>query len=342
MGSEIKTPTLQLRVSNIFNLDNSNLYSSGAWAFKNSSGVTTWAVSDGGLASIGISGTTTYGIAHVVNGTLSGGGTGVGDAQQRFSFGTNLYYSASGSVFKARVNPTNNTLGGAGIECYARTADTSAAIVFLANKTTDTPTTDATLIGLVTHAGAWTFGPGSFAGTHTFNGRVYGQLPAGDNTTYHQFLTSGATVGTEVLRLTRAGLNLTANTTFLTCDWYDHTANGIIGTNGSSAFTISTASDVRLKRDIVSASYGLHTIMALRPVEFKWISQENSPVVKGFIAQEVKEILPESVSVAKSGDLEDAHSLETSTMIPVLVKAIQELSAQLEDAKTRLSLLENK
>lgn len=53
MSSVITTPTLQLRASNIFNIDGTTpIYSAGAWAFKNSSGTVTFSVSDAGTGTI--------------------------------------------------------------------------------------------------------------------------------------------------------------------------------------------------------------------------------------------------------------------------------------------------
>jgi len=66
---------------------------------------------------------------------------------------------------------------------------------------------------------------------------------------------------------------------------------------------------------------GLSEILALRPVEFDWKTGASAKV-KGFIAQEVKTILPESVSITATDKYEDSHLLEMQTMIPVMVKAI--------------------
>ena len=115
--------------------------------------------------------------------------------------------------------------------------------------------------------------------------------------------------------------------------------DGYIQTNGSAVLSIVDVSDERIKKNVKDASYGLKEILALRPVEFQWKNSDNESIVKGFIAQEVKAVLPESVIIKRSGDIEDFHSLETQTMIPVLVKAIQELSSKLDTALSEIELL---
>lgn len=89
------------------------------------------------------------------------------------------------------------------------------------------------------------------------------------------------------------------------------------------SYSFSTASDERLKKDIEELPYGLEHIEALRPVAYKFKKGED--VVKlGFIAQEVKEILPEVVD----GSEETNYGVHYDDVIPVLVKAVQELSAR--------------
>ena len=75
----------------------------------------------------------------------------------------------------------------------------------------------------------------------------------------------------------------------------------------------------------------------LRPRTF---TKNGKPDCKGFIAQEVKLVLPESVGITNANGYEDFHILETQTMIPVLVKAIQELAAQNAQLQSRITALE--
>jgi hypothetical protein len=121
-------------------------------------------------------------------------------------------------------------------------------------------------------------------------------------------------------------------------------ANGSIGAGGSTN-NIYNASDVRLKQNIVPINSGLDKIKALNPVKFNWADgfepNEANKTLLGFIAQEVNEVIPEAIE-SFGGDInlngkliDNPLRVNEKFIIPVLVKAIQELSA-------KVSLLENK
>jgi hypothetical protein len=95
--------------------------------------------------------------------------------------------------------------------------------------------------------------------------------------------------------------------------------------------TFSTWSDVSVKRDIRNSVYGLAEVLSLRPVSFSYIPMgDDAPESLGFIAQEVREVVPEAV--VKLSD--DVLGLTYSTLIPVLVTAVQELSARIQQLES--------
>lgn len=127
--------------------------------------------------------------------------------------------------------------------------------------------------------------------------------------------------------------------------------------------TLTATSDRRRKRNISPSSYGLKEVLKLDPITFQYKKKtvdENAPrLVRnriknpekaaltlaktkknlerqaakehiGFIAQDVRKILPLLVEKEKDQDLLTLNSVE---LIPVLVKAIQELSAEVEELK---------
>ena len=115
--------------------------------------------------------------------------------------------------------------------------------------------------------------------------------------------------------------------------------NASIKTLRCQAGTITSLSDERDKKDIVPLSSGLDFINALRPVSFNWNMRNKEKVGVsdiGFIAQELQEVqkltntvIPNLVNDANPEQLEASYG----KLIPVLVKAIQELSKQVEELK---------
>jgi hypothetical protein len=107
----------------------------------------------------------------------------------------------------------------------------------------------------------------------------------------------------------------------------------------SSTGAYVPVSDQRLKKDITDISYGLSSVMALRPVEYL-MNAETTGAQKhlGFIAQEAQAVIPNSVSEMTGG----MYGMDKTEIVPVLVKAIQEQQALIESLTTRLTALEGK
>jgi hypothetical protein len=97
-------------------------------------------------------------------------------------------------------------------------------------------------------------------------------------------------------------------------------------------------SDIRCKQNVESLSDSLAKIMNLRGVSFNWNNDEltgaNPPenLELGFIAQEVKKVLPDIVSEDNLGRL----SLSYSSLIPLLVESIQQQQRTINEHKKRL------
>ena len=113
-----------------------------------------------------------------------------------------------------------------------------------------------------------------------------------------------------------------------------------------SGSNIYNASDARLKQNIVSIANGLDTICNLNPVKFNWIEgfseSEQGKDMLGFVAQEVQQVLPEAVedfanNTLNIGDttIDNPLRVNEKFIIPVLVKAIQELKAEIELLKSQ-------
>jgi hypothetical protein len=119
--------------------------------------------------------------------------------------------------------------------------------------------------------------------------------------------------------------------------------NGLISVLRCNATTITSLSDARDKKDVKELSAGLEFLKGLKPVEFTWDerAEEGKHDVKdfGFIAQDLKQS-QEDAGLADTLKLiydENPEKLEASygKLIPILVKAIQDLTAKVEALESK-------
>ena len=93
----------------------------------------------------------------------------------------------------------------------------------------------------------------------------------------------------------------------------------------TTATAYNTSSDYRLKQNVEPMVGGLAKLSALAPKTFEFINDPNVKV-DGFIAHEVQAVVPIAVTGEKDG--EEMQGLDHSKLVPVLVAALQELSAK--------------
>ena len=114
------------------------------------------------------------------------------------------------------------------------------------------------------------------------------------------------------------GSSITTSNIFIYGNGNIQNINGVYG----------TISDLRLKENISDARNYLADLLKLRVVKYS-LKEEASAVANklGFIAQEVEQVFPAMVDT----DPNDGNKgIKTSVLIPMLVKAIQELTARVE------------
>ena len=99
---------------------------------------------------------------------------------------------------------------------------------------------------------------------------------------------------------------------------------------GMLANAFQIVSDVRLKDNVVDSKYGLATVLQLRSVEYDKKADGKHDV--GLIAQEVEQVIPEFIHE----DAEGMKSVNYPQMVSVLIKAVQELSAEVNALKAKL------
>jgi hypothetical protein len=158
----------------------------------------------------------------------------------------------------------------------------------------------------------------------------------------HSLYFSNASSGT-LGRLTIGSYNGTTYSTKMTV-LVDGSIGAPTGTN------IYNPSDIRLKQNVTTITDGLNKVMELNPIKFNWIEgfspDEQGKDMLGFIAQEVQNIVPEAVEGFSDGSslivgettVENPLRVNEKFIIPVLVKAIQELKAENDIFKSCLGI----
>jgi len=113
-----------------------------------------------------------------------------------------------------------------------------------------------------------------------------------------------------------------------------------IGTGGSTV-VYNTSSDYRLKDDLGPITAALGRVAALAPKRIRW--KETGHECDGFMAHEVAEVMPELVTGAKDalddGGNIDPQQLDVPGIVPVLVAAVQELSAEVTTLRAEVNAL---
>jgi len=175
----------------------------------------------------------------------------------------------------------------------------------------------------------------AFTGDATASGSFDGSA------NYSQALTlanSGVTAGTYTFstitvdakgRVTSASSNTVSGTSANTANTLvqrDGNGNSYHGTLYAGAFQIS--SDERMKTNIKESSYGLKEILAMNSVQYDKDGRHEI----GLIAQQVEPLMPEFVANGDDG----YKSLNYNNMVSVLIKAVQELTAEVNALKAKL------
>jgi len=119
-------------------------------------------------------------------------------------------------------------------------------------------------------------------------------------------------------------------------DGYTGSSSYWLDVNGTirAVTDVIVSSDIRLKNELPDTVQGLETVDKLRPIKYtlKNDEDENPKTHLGFSAQELLDIVPEVVNT----DDEGYHSVSYGKLVPVLVKAIQELTEEVRELKKKM------
>jgi hypothetical protein len=109
-------------------------------------------------------------------------------------------------------------------------------------------------------------------------------------------------------------------------------ANGVVGSISTSGTLTSynITSDYRLKQDFKDFN-GLDLVSSIKTYDYEW--KADNKRMYGVIAHELAEILPYAVHGEK--DAKEMQSVDYSKLVPIMVKAIQELKLEIEELKNK-------
>ena len=117
------------------------------------------------------------------------------------------------------------------------------------------------------------------------------------------------------------------------CVVYNQANTGVYITNGGTSWTAN--SDETLKTDLTPIADAVAKVNTLRSVTGRYKTDAEGTSRSFLIAQDVKAVLPEAVNTQENGIL----GLQYSDVIPLLVAAIKEQSAQITTLQQQVTAL---
>ena len=256
------------------------------------------------------------------------------------------------AVTGARFNPTLPSATGTGMF-----APTSTSLGFSTNDINRMTISASGKIGIPTISSIAPNIPFQVVHTGTGSSAIFETFTSAGNS-YGPLITAGTNVNDAALRIydqtvtidymfVRGDGNIGISTTTPTQKLHVN-GNALIASVGTASASnaalyitntgiLSTnASDVNKKHNVRNLPYGLSTINNLKPVAFEWNETDETDI--GFIAQDIENIIPESVITNWDSEL----IFRQEKIVPILVKAIQEQQALIKALEQRILTLENK
>lgn len=295
-------------------------------------------VDGGGLFTTAIYGKSTGGNAVVgsssgVVGSVYGFNDGSGPAVQGISSGSGPGVACSGPF---RWGAYTYSQPDGGTDKYLRNDGQWGLVANLGGGTVTSVSgsgsvSGITLSGTVTTSGSLTLG-GSLSLTTS---QLIATAPSGSH-----FLSGGGWITVNVVSALNGATGNVTNS-FAANNSISGIAISVSGSGTNNVtYNFSSTSDRSLKKDITDIDKGLDFINQLRPVTYLWDTEHInfSKRTYGFVANEVRDLLDVESSLVytnQGGVFDGKLAVDYQSYVPVLVKAVQELSArvaQLEQA----------
>jgi hypothetical protein len=126
-------------------------------------------------------------------------------------------------------------------------------------------------------------------------------------------------------------------------NWYNASGGYVAAVIvNASSVAYNTSSDYRLKENVAPMQNALDTVAQLNPVTYTW--KADGSAGQGFIAHELQAVVPDCVTGEKDAVDETGNpqyqGVDTSFLVGILTKAIQEQQAIIEALEARITALE--
>lgn len=250
------------------------------------------------------------------------------------------------SITGTSSNPVISASGGSGTV-------TSVGLSMPATfNVTNTPITSSGSIGVSwanQAANTVLAAPSGSSGAPSFRSLTAGDMPSGvflsatsaNNSVPDLFFggntsTAPVALGSAGLRVGAVNTNITGSSTQCVIQ-AGGTGFGFYNTgNATAPGSWISGSDARIKENITTISNGLATVSQLNPVKFS-MKKDNlsAPNKHGLIAQELELVIPEVVYETKMevDGVENVKAVAYTELVPILIKAIQELKTEVDALK---------
>ena len=167
-----------------------------------------------------------------------------------------------------------------------------------------------------------------------------GQVGIGTSNPSHLLtLVLPSEVNGEIIRMFRSagayGWSLGIDSSTSNFNFYNNGSTSVANINNSTGAYTAT-SDQRLKENILDSNNALEKVLQIKVRKYDWKDTEIKEDF-GFIAQELFDVLPQYVH---QGDEDTNWGVAKAELVPILVKAIQELKSENDNLKSRLEVLE--
>jgi len=299
-SSAINAQLFQAKIGSIQNqADSSSVYSAGVWSFKNSTALTSVTITDAGNVGIGTASPI---------GTAAGRGNLTINGTSSAILSLGVAGSSRGFIF---ADATHTELDSPGYQQFNTNGAERMRIDASGNLlvgTTSAPTA----------------------------GKM--RVSAASSSAIMQIERTGTSAGSGFIGADNGSCFMA----------FDSSVNlrFYVTPTGNYWFQGSNVSDERLKEDIQDVESQLQNVLALSPKTFRFKGQpqedgstgEPGRVQHGFIAQEVKAVIPKLVTGAETNP-DEYMGVDYLGLTSILVKAIQEQQTQIEALKAEVAAL---